>query len=112
MRPIVTRLPIVACLLALTALPAAAAPRLDGNALLARCSTGDVKGCVTYLEGFAAALTVIPDAARPACVPPSVTGPQMRDVVIQFLRSDPGQRQLPAAGLIVRAYARAWACHK
>jgi hypothetical protein len=97
----------------LTALPATAfAARLDGNALLARCSTGDVKGCSVYLDGFAAALTEIPEATRPACIPESVNGLQMRDVVIQLLRKDPGKRQLPAARLIMHAYAHAWPCHR
>jgi len=103
----------VASLLLLVALPAtAAAARLDGNILLARCSAQDVKSCSVYLDGFADALRESPGDTRPACVPDSVNGLQLRDVVIKLLRDEPQNRQQPAARLVMRAYAKAWPCHR
>ena len=98
---------------ALLAAPAAAhAARLDGNALMAKCSTADTKGCFIYLEGFNAALSEFPISGRPACVPEGVTGSQMRDVVLKLLRDEPQNRERPAARLIMRAFAKAWPCVK
>ena len=96
---------LVAALLVASPLVAHAA-RLDGNALQARCSTGDVKSCQIYLEGFNAALSEFPDGpSRPACVPEGVTGSQMRDVVLKLLHEEPQNRERPAARLIMRAFA-------
>ena len=98
--------------LLVAAVPAAAsAARLDGNTLLARCSTQDVKSCSVYLDGFADALRESPGDSRPACIPDNVNGLQLRDVVIQLLRNEPQNRQQSAARLIIRAYAKAWPCH-
>jgi len=101
---------LTACLLATPV--AAHAAHLDGNALMAKCSTGDTKGCFIYLEGFNAALSEFPIAGRPACVPEGVTGSQMRDVVLKLLRDEPQNRERPAARLIMRAFAKAWPCVK
>jgi hypothetical protein len=103
---------ILAALLFVTALPAAAfAAKLDGNALQARCSTGDVKGCEVYLQGFNAALAEFPDSTRQACLPEGVTGSQMRDVLLKFLRNEPQVRQRRAGDLIMHAFSKAWPCH-
>jgi len=102
---------IVAGFLLLIALPTAALARLDGNALLARCSTDDVKGCFAFLEGFADALRESPGDTRPACIPDTVSAPQLRDVVIKLLRNEPQNRQQPAARLVMRAFSKAWPCH-
>ena len=102
----------IASLLLLIAVPAtASAARLDGNTLLTRCSTQDVKSCSVYLDGFADALRESPGDTRPACIPDAVNGLQLRDVVIKLLRDEPQNRQQPAARLIIRAYAKAWPCH-
>ncbi len=105
---------VVLAAMMVTAPLAAHAARLDGNALQARCSTGDVKGCQIYLEGFNAALSEFPDnpGGRPACVPDGVTGSQMRDVVLKLLHEEPQNRERPAARLIMRAFAKAWPCHR
>jgi Rap1a immunity proteins len=102
---------VVVGFLLLIALPTAALARLDGNALLARCSAQDVKDCTVYLDGFADALRESPGDSRPACIPDDVNGLQMRDVVIKLLRDEPQNRQRRAAALIMRSFSKAWPCH-
>jgi Rap1a immunity proteins len=103
---------IVSFLVLLAAPTVASAARLDGNALLARCSTQDVKSCSIYLDGFADALRESPSIARLACIPDGVNGLQLRDVVIKLLHDEPQIRQRTAGALVMRAYTKAWPCPK
>jgi hypothetical protein len=103
---------IVGFLVLLAVPTVASAARLDGNALLARCSTQDVKSCSIYLDGFADALRESPSIARLACIPDGVNGLQLRDVVIKLLRDEPQNRQRYAGALVMRAFTKAWPCQK
>ena len=98
-------------LLLLAALPAQAqrVSKVSGNALMTLCSRTDIKGCDAYLDGIADAMAEEP-APRRACIPPSVTTPQLRDVVLKLLHDAPERRELPAARIVVHAFAKAFPC--
>jgi hypothetical protein len=103
---------VVAAALVLAAAPAFAqrVTKIDGNKLLTLCSTSDVKNCYAYLDGIGDALAEEPQPRR-ACIPPSVTTQQLRDVLLKSLRNTPETRNLPAARLAVNAFGKAFPCH-
>jgi hypothetical protein len=78
-------------------------------------------GCA-YSLGFTMAvldtLTLVnatdesPGWARSICQPAELQATQIRDVVYQFLKTNPADRHQNAAGLTIAAYMRAWPCPK
>jgi hypothetical protein len=84
--------------------------KVDGNKLLSICSSTDIKACDAYLAGVGDAMAEEP-APRRACIPARVTGTQLRDVVIKFLREEPAKRELSGGSLTVHAFAKAFPCH-
>jgi hypothetical protein len=45
-----------------------------------------------------------------ACVPAGVTSGQLKDVLLNLLRSNPAQRHRPGVELAMMAFAEAWPC--
>jgi hypothetical protein len=110
MRRAVLALALVAASVAVGPARAQRVSKVDGNKLLALCSGTDIKGCDAYLAGVGDAMAEEP-APRRACIPPRVTGTQLRDVVIKFLREEPAKRELSGGSLTVHAFAKAFPCH-
>lgn len=105
-----TRLLLLAGLIVAAVQPAAAqrVSKIDGTRLVELCTGRNVAGCDAYVSGVADAIAELD--RRKACIPPAVTGAQLREVVVKFIRSRPENRQLPAGALTVRAFAAAWRC--
>lgn len=121
MRPLLilgATLPLLA-----TSLPAAAqrTSRVDGNKLAQICtSKTGVAGCEAYISGVSDTITLyqkvgpqshgtmkVPAAV---CVPGQVTGAQLREVVVTWLRQNPADRGRQAAQLVYRALRDKYPC--
>jgi hypothetical protein len=83
---------------------------LNGNRLLTLCTSRDAAGCDAYLSGIADAITVQGRAAAAACIPGEVTGTQLREVAVKYIRAHPERLQEKAGHLAVEAFARAFPC--
>ena len=87
--------------------PARAA--LTGNELYDVClgDSFDRGMCVGYALGVAEAAGL----AGVACIPPDVTRGQIKDVVVNYLRDHPADRNKSAYGLVTTALQSVWPCH-
>ena len=85
--------------------------KVDGNRLLALCSTKPAAECDAYLSGVGDAIEAEGRDKAPACIPTSVTGVQMRDVVGKYIKNHPESRELKAGALTIKAFAAAFPCH-
>ena len=90
---------------------------MTGNALLATCQgPGFIqKGtCIGYVEGVYDYLAVILNyLGKKQCRPEKgqvLRGRQLMDIVINYLREHPEQRDLSAAWLVTYAIGSAWHC--
>ena len=83
--------------------------KVDGNKLLSLCTgpTGKT-GCEAYLSGVSDAAGEL--GTGKVCIPPAVTTAQMRDVVVKYLKDHPGDREMKAGTLTLRAFSSAFAC--
>jgi hypothetical protein len=100
-------------------------PTIDpktGNGLLEICTNLDERAqslCTGYITGVADAFEVYPPgnncksvAASFFCLLEGVTNGQVKDVVIEYLKSHPATRHELSLGLIVNAFKAAWPCPK
>jgi hypothetical protein len=117
-------------MLALVAMALAAAPAQEaepwlmrtGNDVLETCSakgTDSLIVCVAHIQGVVAGVEVqralVERKGRPTCgfeVPAGVSGEQMRDVVVKYLRDHPEERHLPGGLMIFMALRGAFPCPK
>ncbi len=84
--------------------------KVDGNRLLTMCTVKSPGECDAYLSGVADTIEAGGRAKAEACIPKAVTGTQLRDVVIKYLRSNPQTRQMKAGALSTKAFAAAFPC--
>jgi hypothetical protein len=84
--------------------------KIDGNKLLGYCSSKATIGCDAYLDGIADGIEAGGRAKAEACIPAAVTTPQMRDVVVKYLRNNPQTREMKAGVLATKAFAAAFPC--
>ena len=92
---------------------AAAAQRVsnvDGNKLLGFCTAKATVGCDAYLSGVADAIAAEGPGKAPACIPNAVTGTQLRDVMVKYLRAHPETRELKAGKLTIMGLGQAFPC--
>jgi hypothetical protein len=69
--------------------------------------------CVGYLAGVNDAAKVLRfwgQTALNSCLPEGVGVEQLRQVVLRWMRSHPGQWHLPAGGLVLVANSKVWPC--
>ena len=87
---------------------------VSGNDLLRECTSKTVlsqQGCMAYLQGVADSIGVARTlAGQDACMEPSVTAGQLRDVTVQYLQRNPANRNLPASQQANNAFREAWHC--
>jgi hypothetical protein len=95
-----------------TAAQAQRVSKVDGNHLLTYCTAKSTTPCDAYLDGVGDGIEGEGRARADACIPKSVTTPQMRDVVVKYLRGNPQTRQMPAGVLVTRAFSAAFPCPK
>jgi hypothetical protein len=85
---------------------------VDGNSLLSACTDpapNMQSYCLGYIEGVADWLNVLYHLDNGnGCVPPEVTGIQIRDVVLNHLRTHPQDRHWEGSTLTVIAINKAW----
>ncbi|WP_018184712.1 Rap1a/Tai family immunity protein [Kaistia granuli] len=80
----------------------------DGNKLYDQCEA-QINFGVGYMQGAVDALALAMNEGT-FCIPPTVTGKQLRDVVCRDLRENPKDRNLLAALLVFRSVQQAWPC--
>lgn len=83
---------------------------VDGTKLLTFCTGKVSPSCDPYLSGVADAFSA--GESKKICIPDAVSGNQLRDVVVKFLKDHPGDRELKAGTLTYRAYTSAFSCRK
>ena len=104
---------MVLCLALIGWAGAASAQRVstvDGNKLLGFCSAKATVGCDAYISGVADAIAAAGPGKAQACIPSSVTGTQLRGVMVKYLRSHPESRELKAGALTIKALGQAFPC--
>ena len=118
--------PLAIPLAASVAVPAARAETrssgIDGAKLLSRCTSRAAplaQGCTAYIEGVADTVGTYENAAEAAhvtaaesriCVPGPVTGTQMRDKVVGWLKAHPDDRGRSSGAIVVHVLRETWPC--
>lgn len=100
-----------------------AASPIDGNKLLARCTSDKPvlsQGCDAYVTGVADAVSDYEMAAKLAkvtraedriCVPVGTTGTQLRKTVVDWLQAHPAERGRQAGVTVIHIYRQVYPCH-
>lgn len=86
---------------------------ITGNGLLEICtddSMYDSGRCAGFISGTN--LARLDQQGKFYCVPETATNGQIRDVIIAWLKRNPGSRHIRSDALIAVAYAEAWPCPK
>ena len=95
-----------------------------GDMLYAHCLSSDLYArgiCLGYVEGVADAgeQEALAGASVTGastlgiwrwCIPTGTASGQVRDIVVKFLRENPVQRHLAAAGVVASALQHTWPC--
>ena len=97
---------------------------IDGGKLVSLCTGRDkglVADCTAYINGVSDTASFYQNL-RPAdgskgsklpaylCLPPAITGVQMRDAVIGWAKSHPESQRLQASGVVLRALHDTYKC--
>lgn len=85
---------------------------VDGNALYERCRR-DALFCTGYAVGIADVLakeSYISRQEARICIPAGATSEQVKDIVMQYLSTNPQRRNQPAVWLTTAALLSAWQC--
>jgi len=84
----------------------------SGNAFLARCGKDRPEPCRAYISGIVDGLIVAGMALKTnlICPPTGVTTSQIYDLVVAYLRDNPGLRHLRTDSLTHKALAQSFAC--
>jgi hypothetical protein len=87
---------------------------VDGNRLYELCTPNSRSSefCDDYVLSVADALMVGRVGGWTACIPNSVTGNQVVDVVKRFLEAHPAKRRSAAFGLVAEALAEGFPCER
>ena len=92
---------------------------LDGNEFLDRCRKLDeqtpngfaARGyCLGFTSGIVSVMQNHEIYGFNACIPGNVRMVQIRDVVLQFLKDNPGKRHLEASSIVAGALSDAFPC--
>jgi hypothetical protein len=103
---------MLAVLLAASAAAAQRVSNVKGTTLLKACTGSSTMACDAYVDGFGDAIEAEGKANAVACIPPSVTGSELRDVLVKFLKEHPEDQHLKASALATRAFGKAYPCGK
>lgn|SRR5579863_1187167 len=82
-----------------------------GNTLLTSCTAPNLDVCLGYIQGIsdAMALGSLVNKSR-ACVPSGVSGRQLIDITVEFLKSHASIRHAQAASIVAVALANSFPC--
>lgn len=88
---------------------------LDGDELLNHCSITtpderfDPTICLTYIMGaYDAHMFQRVARNQPRCTPRTLTGGELREVVVEYLRANPDNRAMDASALVWNAILSEW----
>jgi len=86
----------------------------NGNGLLDACNTKTDSfkqgECLGFIVGLSGGIGLTD--TRWFCTPENSNLGQSRDIIIQYLQANPGERHQPAAALATIALAKTWPCPK
>jgi hypothetical protein len=103
---------LIATAIGVTILPSRAG-FWSGNDLIEWCTSAGVPACTGYIM---AVIDIMVDsgpiAGWKACIPKGVSGAQVRDIAVTYLRANIPKRHLSAPSLIAEAMAEAFPCSK
>ncbi len=103
----------LAATLAATTAQAQRVSKVSARTLMTACTNakqGDL--CDAYLDGFTDAIRASGQANALACIPQTVTGTELRDVVAQWLRANPESQHETGEKVTHLALQKAYPCHK
>ena len=106
---------LVLCLLAATVTTAQAqrVSKVGAKTLMTACSGGkQAELCDAYLDGFTDAIRATGQNSALACIPQSVSGTELRDVVAHWLRDNPESQHETGEKVTRLALQKAYPCHK
>jgi hypothetical protein len=102
----------LACLLAAGTAQAQRVSNVKGVTLLKACTGPSTTACDAYVDGFGDAIEAEGKDHALACIPIAVTGTELRDVLVKFLKDHPEDQHLKASSLATRAFSKAYPCKK
>jgi hypothetical protein len=95
------------------------ASTVTGNDYAAFCSgpkskPTDMTYCISYARGLADGFEFWHDADNraPLCIPNEVTGGQLYEVTLKYIKEHPEKRHLGVSIVMAYAFADAWPCGK
>ena len=107
----------VAVVLALMAVAGAAhaqrVSKVSARVLMTACSSSKQADlCDAYLDGFTDAIRANGQDHALACIPQTVSGTELRDVVLHWLRDNPEAQHDTGEKIARLALQKAYPCHK
>ncbi len=103
---------VVACVAVAGTAHAQRESRVTGAKLLSLCTASNTANCDAYLSGIGDAVAAGGPAHAAFCIPDAVTGKQLRDVAVKFMREHPQEMELKAGTIATHAFTAAFACKK
>ncbi len=103
---------VLACLAVAGAAHAQRASNVGAKTLLTACTGKQTEVCDAYLDGFGDSIRASGKDHALACIPSAVTGTELRDVVVQWLRSNPQAQHDVAEKATRLALQKAYPCGK
>ena len=101
---------IVACTTVAGAAHAQRHSNLGARTLLTACTGKQAELCDAYLDGFSDAIEAGGKEHALACIPNSVTGTELRDVLVQYLKANPQDQHEIAEKVTRLALQKAYPC--
>ncbi len=104
---------LLACVLVCGAAQAQRVSKVSAKTLMTACSStkqGDL--CDAYLDGFTDAIRADGQDHAIACIPQSVTGTELRDVVAHWLRDNPQSQHDTGEKVTRLSLQKAYPCKK
>ena len=104
---------VVACLALTVAAQAQRVSKVNATVLMKACSNPKQADlCDAYLDGFTDAIRASGQDHALACVPQSVAGTELRDVVVRWLRDNPESQHETGEKVARLALQKAYPCRK
>ncbi len=104
---------ILAVILAAAPAHAQRVSKVGAKTLMTACAGGkQTELCDAYLDGFTDAIRANGQDHALACIPQSVTGTELRDVVAHWLRDNPESQHETGEKVTRMALQKAYPCHK
>ncbi len=104
---------ILACLAMAGAAQAQRVSKVTAKVLMTACSsTKQADLCDAYLDGFTDAIRANGQDHALACIPQTVAGTELRDVLVRWLRDNPESQHETGEKVARLALQKAYPCHR